>query len=198
MNAILQQEPDVLARLPASDAPWTLNFDSWPHADAQRWRAVMARSAQGRLALLADRPLEPLLRLRIESKLKKPLLWWPCEPADIDALLEASEADYRALGELSESFGNSAEAEAAQELSALHLAEQASPVVRLLDATLYDALQDGASDIHFECQLRGMKIRSRIDGVMLDVKTIDGVQAAEQLVSRLKVMAELDLSLIHI
>ncbi|MFX7156037.1 hypothetical protein ABTI15_20385, partial [Acinetobacter baumannii] len=81
---VLQPAPDVLSRLPASDAPWTLNFDSWPHADAQRWRAVMARSAQGRLALLADRPLEPLLRLRIESKLKKPLLWWPCEPADID------------------------------------------------------------------------------------------------------------------
>ena len=102
MNAVLQPSQDALAQLPASDAPWTLTFDPWPHADAQRWRAVMATSARGRLVLLADRPLEPLLRLRIESRLKKPLLWWPCEPADIDALLEAGEADYRALGALGE------------------------------------------------------------------------------------------------
>ena len=193
MNAVLQPTPDVLERLPAHDAPWALTFTPWPHADAQRWRAVMAMSASGRLALLADRALEPLLRLRIESKLKKPILWWPCDPADIDALLEAGEADYRALGAMDETFGDGKHTDSAQGLSALNLAEQASPVVRLLDATLYDALQDGASDIHFECQLRGMKIRSRIDGVMLDVKTIDGVQAAEQLVSRLKVMAELDI-----
>jgi general secretion pathway protein E len=193
MNAILQPPQDPLAALPASDAPWSLTFAPWPHADAQRWRAVMATSASGRFALLADRPLEPLLRLRIEQRLKKPVLWWPCDPADIDTLLATGEADYRALGELTEHFAHSAETDTAQELSALHLAEQASPVVRLLDATLYDALQDGASDIHFECQLRGMKIRSRVDGVMLDVKSIDGVQAAEQLVSRLKVMAELDI-----
>ncbi|MCE4556957.1 GspE/PulE family protein [Roseateles cellulosilyticus] len=194
MNALLRPDRDVLAQLPATDAPWALTFTPWPHAEAQRWRAVMATSAKGRLALLADRPLEPLLRLRIESRLQKPILWWPCEPTDVDALLEAGEADYRALGDLAASFETAThDTQAAQELSALHLAEQASPVVRLLDATLYDALQDGASDIHFECQLRGMKIRSRIDGVMLDVKTIDGVQAAEQLVSRLKVMAELDI-----
>ena len=69
MNAAIDTTPDVLDRLPASDAPWTLTFEPWPHADAQRWRAVMASSARGRLALLADRPLEPLLRLRIESRL---------------------------------------------------------------------------------------------------------------------------------
>ncbi|MDG0857286.1 GspE/PulE family protein [Roseateles puraquae] len=193
MNARLQPAPDVLARLPASDAPWALTFEPWPQAEAQRWRAVMAQSARGRLALLADRPLEPLLRLRVESQLHKPVLWWPCEPAELDGLLEAGEADYRALGSLAETFGDRPDAEAAQELSALHLAQQASPVVRLLDATLYDALQDGASDIHFECQPRGMRIRSRVDGVMLDVRSIEGMQAAEQLVSRLKVMAELDI-----
>ena len=46
MNAVLDTAPDVLDRLPASDAPWTLTFDPWPHADAQRWRAVMATSAR--------------------------------------------------------------------------------------------------------------------------------------------------------
>ena len=193
MNAPQAFATPVLERLPASDAPWTLTDEVWPHAEAQRWRAVMARSASGRLALLADRPLEPLLRLRIESKLRRPVLWWPCDAADIDALLDAGEARFRALGALPDAFAAGPETQAAQELSALNLAEQASPVVRLLDATLYDALQDGASDVHFESQARGLKIRCRIDGVMLDIKTIDGQQAAEQLVSRLKVMGELDI-----
>ena len=193
MNAPHAVDLPLLERLPASDAPWTPTYDAWPHADAQRWRAVMAQSASGRLALLADRPLEPLLRLRIESRLKRPVLWWPCESAELDILLDASEAQYRALGALGDAFAGPGETQVAQELSALHLAEQASPVVRLLDATLYDALQDGASDIHFESQVRGMKIRCRIDGVMLDIQAIDGQQVAEQLVSRLKVMAELDI-----
>ncbi|RTL33456.1 MAG: type II/IV secretion system protein [Burkholderiales bacterium] len=193
MNAPQTFAPPLLERLPASDAPWTMSYDLWPQADAQRWRAVMAQSATGRLALLADRPLEPLLRLRIESRLKKSVLWWPCEAAELDALLDAGEAQYRALGALGDAFSGADQADNAQELSALNLAEQASPVVRLLDATLYDALQDGASDIHFESQARGIKIRCRIDGVMLDIKAVDGQQAAEQLVSRLKVMAELDI-----
>lgn len=193
MNDMLPPPERLLARLPAADSPWTLSYELWSHADAQRWRAILAQSAAGRLALLADRPLEPLLRLRIESSLRKPVLWWPCEPGDIDLLLEQGATQYRALGALDEAFGDAVDDPAAQELSALHLAEQASPVVRLLDATLYDALQDGASDIHFETQPRGMKIRCRLDGVMVDVKSIDGQQAAEQLVSRLKVMAELDI-----
>ena len=36
MNARLQPAPDVLARLPASDAPWALTFEPWPQAEAQR------------------------------------------------------------------------------------------------------------------------------------------------------------------
>ena len=51
------------------------------------------------------------------------------------------------------------------------MSEQASPVVRLLDATLYDALQDGASDVHIECTARGALIRFRVDGVMAAVRT---------------------------
>jgi general secretion pathway protein E len=54
-------------------------------------------------------------------------------------------------------------------------------------------LQDGASDVHIECTARGAAIRFRIDGVMAAVRSIDSAAVAEQLVSRLKVMAELDI-----
>ena len=65
--------------------------------------------------------------------------------------------------------------------------------MRLLDAVLFDALQDGASDIHLETQARGARLRLRIDGVMHLMRQVDGAALAEQMVSRLKVMAELDI-----
>ncbi len=183
----------ALAHLPAAEAPWQFGFELWSPAEAQRWRAVLALSASGRLALLADRAHDAMLLQRIESRLRRALRWVVCSTDDLDAALGAGEVDFRALQELGESFAAGAEGEQAQELSALNLSEQASPVVRLLDATLYDALQDGASDVHFETNARGLKVRFRVDGVMLEVKSLDGTLAAEQLVSRLKVMAELDI-----
>ncbi len=149
----------ALARLPMDEAPWQLSFELWTQAEAQRWRAAMAISSKGRLALLADREREPLLQQRIEARLRRALRWVACPAGEIDALLGAGEAGFRALQDLDEGIADSSAGEQAQELSALKLSEQASPVVRLLDATLYDALQDGASDVHFETHLRGLKIR---------------------------------------
>ncbi len=196
MSAVLKSEltaQAALARLPLEEGPWRLSFELWSPAEAQRWRAVMAVSAVGRLALLADRALDSLLLQRIEARLKRALRWVPCSAPELEAALGAGELDFRALQDLGEAFADGSEGAQAQELSALHLSEQASPVLRLLDATLYDALQDGASDIHFETHLRGLKVRFRVDGVMLEVKNLEGTLAAEQLVSRLKVMAELDI-----
>ncbi|WP_310389765.1 GspE/PulE family protein [Roseateles sp.] len=183
----------ALGRLPDDEAPWGFSFEQWTQAEAQRWRAVLAVSAAGRLALLADREHDSMLLQRIEARLQRALRWVSGTAEDVDAALGAGEQDFRALQDLGEGFADGAVGEQAQELSALNLSEQASPVVRLLDATLYDALQDGASDIHFETHLRGLRVRFRVDGVMLEIKNLDGTLAAEQLVSRLKVMAELDI-----
>ena len=202
MSAVLQHilpdfaaaAPDDLSRwLPTDGAPWCLSFDPWTQAEAQRWRVVVAASVTGSMALLGDGPLEPMLRERIEHRLQRSVLWVPCDAAAIDTWLGAGAAGFRALAALDDSFANTAETGAAVELSALKLSEQASPVLRLLDSTLYDALQDGASDVHLESTLRGLRIRLRIDGVMLDLREVDGSAVAEQIVSRLKVMAELDI-----
>lgn len=180
--------------LPAEQAPWHLDFERWPQAQAQRWRAVLAVNAQGRCTLLADRALDALLLQSVESRLQLPVRWRVCEAAAVEHWLGAGEADFRALSDVDEAMaGSETHAADAEELSALRLSEQASPVVRLLNATLYDALQDGASDVHIECTARGAVIRFRIDGVMAQVRQVDGAAVAEQLVSRLKVMSELDI-----
>jgi len=192
MSALLQ---DAVAQQnqPGTDAGWKPSFDHWTQAEAQRWRAVMAVSPAGALAVFADRPADPMLRERIEFRLQRGVAWIECDAGVVDEWLGAGEAGFRALAALDEGFADANDAGDAVELSALHISEQASPVVRLLDSTLYDALQDGASDVHFECTLRGLKIRYRVDGVMLQVRAVEGSAVAEQIVSRLKVMAELDI-----
>ncbi|MFG6448898.1 GspE/PulE family protein [Roseateles sp. BYS180W] len=180
--------------LDAAHAPWRLDFERWPQAQAQRWRAVLAVSAGAHCTLLSDQPRDELLLQSLEARLLQPVHWQACDAAALSHWLGAGEADFRALADVDEALGSAASTpDTTEELSALHLSEQASPVVRLLNATLYDALQDGASDVHIECTARGATVRLRIDGVMSLLRQLEGTLLAEQLVSRLKVMAELDI-----
>jgi general secretion pathway protein E len=67
-------------------------------------------------------------------------------------------------------------------------------VVRLVNTTLYDALRQGASDVHLESIPGGMQIKYRVDGVLARVGAVQGAELAEQTISRIKVMAELDIA----
>jgi type II secretory ATPase GspE/PulE/Tfp pilus assembly ATPase PilB-like protein len=68
-----------------------------------------------------------------------------------------------------------------------------APVVQLVNRLVTDALAAGASDVHFEAQQDGLRVRYRIDGVLQDVPA-PPASAREAIVSRLKVMAELDIT----
>lgn len=184
-----------LARWLGDDAgDWALDFSAWTQADAQRWRAVLARSASGSHAALADRACEAPLRRRLEGLARASVRWVECDREAIDAFIGLGEARYRALDDVASTFaGDAMSAERVVDLSALQLREQSSPIVRLLDSTLHDALQDHASDIHFEAVPDGLRIRMRLDGVLMDVHHVPGDGVSEQLVSRLKVLAELDI-----
>ena len=68
-----------------------------------------------------------------------------------------------------------------------------APVVRLINALVAQAVQQGASDIHLEPAADGMAVRMRRDGVMEDVLRLPA-EVAPMLVSRVKVMARLDIA----
>jgi len=70
-------------------------------------------------------------------------------------------------------------------LSVDTITRETSQVVRMLDATLFDALKAQASDLHLESTATGMVIRHRLDGVMVHVGDVGSREVAEQLVSRL-------------
>jgi len=84
--------------------------------------------------------------------------------------------------------------EAVEELSFRGISEDSSRVVRLVNSTIYDALRTDASDIHLESNNTGMVIKYRIDGVLSVVGSVPSVEFAEQTISRIKVMSELDIA----
>jgi general secretion pathway protein E len=81
-----------------------------------------------------------------------------------------------------------------EDLSLKAISEHSSPVVRLVNSTLHDALKIGASDIHLESTGSGLAIKYRIDGVLSQAGSAPGTDMAERIISRIKVMAELDIA----
>ena len=68
-----------------------------------------------------------------------------------------------------------------------------SPVIRLINALLLEAIKEGASDVHVETQEKRLVVRFRVDGVLRDMLT-PRRELAPLLVSRIKVMAKLDIA----
>ena len=117
------------------------------------------------------------------------------DAGDLLARLHAIEGEARALAhDAGPGAGAAADALRGEDLSLRHIAEDASPVVRLVNSTLHDALQSGASDIHFESTPQGLVVKYRIDGVLDEVAQVGGADVAGPVVSRLKVLAELDIA----
>jgi type IV pilus assembly protein PilB len=69
-----------------------------------------------------------------------------------------------------------------------------SPVVKLVDSTILDAINKEASDIHFEGTSEGLIIRYRINGMMRQITDPMDMGNMNPVISRLKVMSELDIS----
>ena len=69
-----------------------------------------------------------------------------------------------------------------------------SPIIRLVDTTIFTALQRRASDIHIETQDDSVVIKFRIDGVLTHAMPPIGKEHHSTIISRIKVMSELDIS----
>jgi general secretion pathway protein E len=90
--------------------------------------------------------------------------------------------------------GGEAHTEGVEVLGLETIQMEESPIVRLTNSTLYDAYKAQVSDIHLESTAEGLCVRYRLDGVLTTIVEPKGVQTAEQVISRIKVMAELDIS----
>lgn len=79
-------------------------------------------------------------------------------------------------------------------LSIEKISQDASPVVKLVDTTIYDALSKRASDIHLESTGEGLVVKYRLDGVLRKIMGPVDKNSQASIISRIKVMSELDIS----
>jgi type II secretory ATPase GspE/PulE/Tfp pilus assembly ATPase PilB-like protein len=79
-------------------------------------------------------------------------------------------------------------------LTVERLTSDISPVIRLVDSTIFRALQSRASDIHIETQEDAVHVKYRIDGVLQPAMRPIAKQFHSAIISRIKVMAELDIA----
>jgi len=115
----------------------------------------------------------------------------------IESMLKKSESSQRVLEEATESFQLQLlkeEDNGEESLTVERLTSDISPVIRLVDSTIYTAIQRRASDIHIETQDDSVHVKYRIDGVLQEAMRPIARQFHSSIISRIKVMAELDIA----
>jgi general secretion pathway protein E len=173
----------------------TADFDRLPFNEAALRECIAFRDDAGALLLAVGDPFDLDLQAWATERLAAPFALCFAHRADIAAYLARIEEGVRAMdGVVAAAQGGAGSDLAVEDLSLKAISENASPVVKLVSSTLYDALKTGASDIHIESTGAGLAIKYRIDGVLSQVGQVQGSELAEQIVSRIKVMAELDIA----
>ena len=115
----------------------------------------------------------------------------------IDSILKKSESSQRVLEEATETFHLQLlkDDDAAEDnLTVERLTSDINPVIKLVDSTIYTAIQRRASDIHIETQDDAVLVKYRIDGVLQSAMRPIAKQFHSPIISRIKVMAELDIA----
>jgi general secretion pathway protein E len=169
-------------------------FDILPPSEATRRYCAVVRSSGGLVAIVAD-PFDSALRSWLETRTTEVLEWAVAAHHELANFIARRAEALRAI----DSVLSQAEAEGSanagpDNLSYVSISEDSSPIVRLVHSTVYDALRAGASDIHLESTANGLNVRYRIDGVLVNIATVSGMAVAEQVISRIKVMSELDIA----
>ncbi|OFW30764.1 MAG: pilus assembly protein PilB [Acidobacteria bacterium RIFCSPLOWO2_02_FULL_65_29] len=117
--------------------------------------------------------------------------------SSIESILKKSESSTRVLEEATESFKLQLlkeEDNGDESLTVERLTSDISPVIRLIDSTIYTAIQRRASDIHIETGDDAVHVKYRIDGVLQPAMRPIAKQFHSSIISRIKVMAELDIA----
>jgi len=154
------------------------DFDAIDLATARQWRCVALRvSAHGpgtQWLIAADDPWDEVTMRRAAQRLGQESL-----PA-------------AATGALLTTWLGEAQRDTPSLMTATSTAS--GPIVAFVDHAVRAAYELGASDVHFECDRRGVSAKHRNDGVLAPYARMDGVQQAQEVISRIKVLAQLDIT----
>ncbi len=170
-------------------------FDVLSFQETMKHKCLPCRDADGHLIVAFSDPFDEALQAWVENTIAQPFVWHLAHSGDIEAFLARQEEGLHAMDSALPTAEDSTAIDGGvDDLSILAISESTSPVVRLVHSTLYDALKVEASDIHLETGPSGLSIKYRIDGVLSLVGAVHGTEMAEQVISRVKVMSELDIA----
>jgi type IV pilus assembly protein PilB len=172
-------------------------FRSIPADLMLRYGFVPYRREGATLVIVVSDPSDLQTIDEVGIQLSAPIRVCVGTPSAIQSILKKSESSQRVLEEATEGFQMQIlrEDESGEEnLTVDKLTSDASPVIRLVDSMIFTALQRRASDIHIETQDDAVNVKYRIDGVLQQaMKPIDK-RHHSTIISRIKVMAELDIA----
>jgi type IV pilus assembly protein PilB len=165
-----------------------------------RYNFVPIRSQNGTLdiALADPRNLNTIdeLSLLLHKKLRIKV----ATASQISDLLKKTEQSQRVLEEVTESFtldvvGDDENADETLSIDKLTAVDNdIAPVIKLVDTTIFNALERRASDIHIESRDQEVAIKYRIDGVLHYAMPPIAKDWHSAIISRIKVMSELDIA----
>jgi type IV pilus assembly protein PilB len=154
----------------------------------------------GRLAIAIADPSQLMMIDEISLLLGKRILTKVATLGQIREILKKTEQSKRVLEDASEGFAldviHEEDGAADESISIDRLTAQGdiSPIIRLVDTTIFTALQRRASDIHIETRDDSVCIKFRIDGVLTQAMPPIAKEHHSTIISRIKVMSELDIS----
>ncbi len=158
----------------------------------------LEETPDGRLAIAIADPSQLMMIDEISLLLSKRVITKVSTLAQITEILKKTEQSKRVLEEASEGFALDlvTEDESGDETISIDrlTGEGDSPIIRLVDTTIFTALQRRASDIHIETRDDSVVIKFRIDGVLTQAMPPIGKEHHSTIISRVKVMSELDIS----
>jgi type IV pilus assembly protein PilB len=135
----------------------------------------------------------------LENALNMRLVPYVATQGAIDVILKRGDATQRVLQEAASGFKISLVKETEQgeevlDLDRLATDSDMSPIIKLVDTIIYNAMESRASDIHIETRERDVQVKFRIDGALY--AKVDPIDIAyhQTLISRIKVMSELDIA----
>ena len=171
-------------------------FRSIPADLMLRYGFVPYRRDGRTLAIVVSDPSDLAVIDELEIVLSTPLRVMVGTRSTIESILQKSESSQRVLDEATEGFQIQLlkDDDSDENLTVERLTSDINPMIRLVDSTIFTAIQRRASDIHIETQDDAVCVKYRIDGVLQSAFRPIAKQHHSAIISRIKVMAELDIA----
>src|SRR5512132_3603207 len=160
----------------------------------------LEETRDGKLAIAIADPSQLMMIDEISLLLGKRIVTKVSTLKQISDILKKTEQSQRVLEEASEGFISIIREDEAGHDETISIDKltastgDMSPIIRLVDTTIFTALQRRASDIHIETHDDSVGIKFRIDGVLTHAMPPIGKEHHSTIISRIKVMSELDIS----